>query len=44
MGEPCDYRYLDPLVILLDFHPATELNDAKRLLVRIVSMLSKMCR
>jgi hypothetical protein len=27
-----------------DVHPATELNDAKQLLVRIVSMLSKMCR
>lgn len=43
-GSAMECGAIIDILALMDVHPAIELNDAKQLLVRIVSMLSKMCR
>ena len=43
-GSAMECGAIIDILTLMDVYSATELNDAKQLLVRIVSMLSKMCR
>lgn len=43
-GSAMECGAIVDILTLMDIRPATELADAKQLLVRIVSMLSKMCR